>query len=109
MYIYSVTINVDKSIEQEWLRWMQEKHIPEVLATGKFFEAKLCQVMIEEEMGGITYSTQYTSYNKQLLEEYYKENAERLRLEGKNLFGEKIVAFRTELRVVNHVKNFVKS
>jgi hypothetical protein len=40
--------------------WMQHKHIPEVLATGKFTAARLVRVLIEEEMGGVTYSTQYT-------------------------------------------------
>ena len=25
MYIYNVTINIDESVEKDWLRWMQEK------------------------------------------------------------------------------------
>jgi hypothetical protein len=38
---------------------MQHKHIPEVLATGKFTAARLVRVLIEEEMGGpIRHSTQ---------------------------------------------------
>jgi len=108
MYIYNVTINIEESIEKDWLRWMQEKHIPEMLATGKFSEAKLSQVMVEEAQG-VTYSVQYTTDSKDTLEKYYRENAEQLRREGFALFGEKFVAFRTELKVINHVKNFVKS
>lgn len=109
MYIYSVTINIDKTAEKEWLRWMENIHIPNMLATGKFFEAKLCQVMIDEDMGGVTYSTQYTAHTKTLLEQYYKEDADRLRSEAIQKFGDKIVAFRTELKVLNHVMNFVNS
>ena len=108
MYIYNVTINVEESAEQDWLRWMQEKHIPEMLATGKFTEAKLSQVMVEEAQG-VTYSVQYTTDNKETLEKYYRENANQLRQDGVSLFGDKLVAFRTELKVINHVKNFVKS
>ena len=108
MYIYNVTINIEKSVKQDWLRWMQEKHIPEMLATGKFSEAKLSQVMVEEDQG-ITYSVQYTTDSKETLEKYYRENAEKLRQEGLTLFKEKFVAFRTELKIINHVKNFVKS
>ena len=108
MYIYNVTINVEESIEKDWLRWMQEKHIPEMLTTGKFSEAKLSQVMVEEAQG-VTYSVQYTTDSKETLEKYYGENAAQLRREGLSLFGEKFVAFRTELKVINHVKNFVKS
>ena len=108
MYIYNITINIEKSIEEDWLRWMQEKHIPEMLNTGKFFEAKMCQVMVEEDQG-VTYSVQYTTDSKETLEKYYQENAALLRQEGLVLFKEKFVAFRTELKVINHVKNFVKS
>ena len=108
MYIYNVTINIDNAVEKDWLRWMEEKHIPEVLDTGKFSEAKLCQVMIEEEQG-ITYSVQYTTDSKETLDAYYNEDADRLRQEMGQLFPNKFVAFRTELNVINHVKNFVKS
>lgn len=108
MYIYNITINIEKSIEEDWLRWMQEKHIPEMLDTGKFFEAKMCQVMVEEDQG-VTYSVQYTTDSKETLEKYYQENAEQLRQECLVLFKEKFVVFRTELKVINHVKNFVKS
>ncbi|MCB0475600.1 MAG: DUF4286 family protein [Flavobacteriaceae bacterium] len=109
MYIYSVTINIDESAEQEWLRWMENKHIPDMLATGKFFEAKMCRVMIDEDSGGITYSTQYTTESKEMLERYYTEDADKLRHETVRLFGNKFVAFRTELQVINHIKNFATS
>ncbi|MDJ0645313.1 MAG: DUF4286 family protein [Flavobacteriaceae bacterium] len=109
MYIYNVTINIDESVEEDWLRWMQEKHIPEMLDTGKFTEAKMCQVMVEEDMGGVTYSIQYTTENKETLERYYEEDAGRLRQEGLQLFADKFVAFRTELDVVHHTRNFIKS
>jgi len=55
MYIYNVTLSIDQSIHEEWLEWIHN-HIPEVLATGKFTSAKLTQVLVEEDMGGITYS-----------------------------------------------------
>ena len=54
MYIYNVTINVDETIHDEWLVWMTEIHIPNVLSTGKFIKAILSQVLVKEDMGGIT-------------------------------------------------------
>jgi len=108
MYIYNVTISIEESIQQDWLRWMQEIHIPEVLNTGKFTEAKMCQVMVQEETG-ITYSIQYTTDSKETLDRYYAEDADRLRQKGMQLFGNKFVAFRTELDVIHHTKNFIKS
>jgi len=108
MYIYNVTINIEEPVHNEWLRWMQEKHIPEVLATGKFSEAKMSQVMVDEEEG-VTYSIQYTTDSKETLERYYLEDAARLRQEGIQLFGDKLLAFRTELKVINHIINYAKS
>ena len=101
MIIYNVTINVDETIHSQWMKWMTEKHIPEMLKTGKFTRALMSQVMVQEDMGGITYSVQYSCQSRELLEEYYRQDAEELRQEGFELFGNKFGAFRTELQVVN--------
>jgi len=100
MHIYNVTINIDEDIHHPWLKWMQEEHIPDMLATGKFLSAKMCRVLIEEEMGGITYAVQYTTDSKETLEKYYAEDAPRLRAQSKPFEG-KFVAFRTELEIIS--------
>lgn len=99
MYIYNVTVNIDESVEQEWLTWMQT-HIPEVLATGRFTSAKMTQVLVEEEMGGKTYSIQYTAKSREDLDNYYKIDAPKLRSDGMKKFADKMLAFRTELKLV---------
>ena len=100
MYIYNVTINIDDSVHAEWLVWIQE-HIQKVLATGHFLSAKMTQVLIEEEMGGHTYSIQYTANTREDLDNYYKFDADKLRSDGMKKFANKFVAFRTELKVIN--------
>ena len=100
MYIYNVTLNVDESIHDEWIKWMQEVHIPEVLATGKFFRALMSEVLVKEDLGGITYSVQYTCKSKKELLRYYEEDANRLRAAVFNKFGNKFGAFRTEMKIV---------
>ncbi len=104
MILYNVTINIDDSVREEWLKWMTEKHIPEMLETGKFTEAKIVKVLIVEEMGGTTYSIQYLTESKEMLERYYEEDAPRMREEGMKLFGDKMVAFRTELELLKEFK-----
>ncbi len=101
MIIYNVTTNIHESVHDQWLHWMQQKHIPEILATGKFSTARLVKVLIEEEMGGITYSVQYTTDSKATLEKYYIEDAPKLRDEALQLFGDKMLAFRTELELIS--------
>jgi phosphoribosylamine-glycine ligase len=101
MIIYNVTINIHESVHDQWFSWMQTKHITDVLATGKFTSARMVKVLIEEEMGGITYSIQYTTDSKETLQKYYEEDAPRLREEGLQLFGDKMLAFRTELELIS--------
>jgi len=103
MYIYNVTINIDESIHEEFLIWI-ETHIPDVLATGKFTEARLVQVLVEEEMGGTTYAVQYTAKSKAHLEAYYEEDATRLREDAMKKFADKMLGFRTELKIVKDFK-----
>ena len=100
MIIYNVTINVDDSIHDQWLIWIKA-HIPKVLATGKFVNARLVKVLVDEELGGTTYSVQYKAKSRENLEDYYKNHAERLRNEGYGLFADKMVAFRTELEILD--------
>ncbi|MEO9572362.1 MAG: DUF4286 family protein [Polaribacter sp.] len=99
MYIYNVTINIDNNIHKEWLIWI-ESHILDVLNTGKFISAKLTEVLVEEEMGGRTYSVQYTANTKEDIVDYYKVDAEKLRGEALKKFADKMLTFRTELKVI---------
>jgi len=100
MLIYNVTINIDESVHDQWLEWMKDKHLPDMLATGKFSHAKMVKVLVEEDMGGTTYSIQYTTQGRDTLEAYYKEDADRLRADAQQMFPNKFVAFRTELEVI---------
>jgi hypothetical protein len=100
MIIYNVTVNVDESIHDQWMSWMTEKHIPEMLGTGKFSKALMTRVLVQEDLGGVTYSVQYTCSSKELLEEYYKNDSDQLRQKGFELFGNKFGSFRTELQVI---------
>ena len=100
MIIYNVTSNVDPAIHDQWLIWIKE-HIPHVLATGHFTEAKLTKVLVEEELGGTTYSVQYRAKSREALESYYKNDADKLRQEALKKFGDRVLAFRTELEVID--------
>jgi len=101
MIIYNITVNIDDSAHDEWLEWMKTEHIAKVLGTGKFEKATFSQVLVEEDMGGKTYSIQYRSYSREALDAYYKEDADRLRQEGAKKFADKMLAFRTELEIVD--------
>ena len=54
--MFNVTINIELEIEKQWLDYVKSSYIPEIMATGCFTGAKLSRVMVNEEMGGKTYS-----------------------------------------------------
>lgn len=100
MIIYNVTLNIDDSIHKEWLVWMKE-HIPQVLATGLFSKALFTKVLVVEERGGTTYSVQYHAHSKTALEQYHEQYAHQLQSKGLERFGDKMLAFRTELELID--------
>jgi hypothetical protein len=100
MIVYNVTVNVDDAIHEEWLLWMKEVHIPDVLRTGMFIDNRILKVLVEEEMGGQTYAIQYTCKDMETFRRYESEFAPALREDVMRRYDGKFVAFRTLLQVV---------
>jgi hypothetical protein len=100
MIIYNVTVNIDNSVHEEWLRWMREVHIPDVMNTGMFIENRMLRVLGDAESGGATYSIQYTCKSMNEFRQYEELFAPALRAEVNERYKDKFVAFRTLLEVV---------
>ena len=101
MILYNVTISIDPDVHDEWLQWMKETHIPDVMATGLFIENKIARILAEEE-GGKAYSIQYLLRNMDDYETYQQEHAPRLQAEHIERYDGKFGAFRTLLHVIHH-------
>lgn len=99
MIIYNVTVNIDEDVAVEWLHWMKEVHIPDVMKTGMFLDHRFCRVLAEEA-GGFTYAIQYSCKDMETYEKYRDEFAPALQQETAKKYGGKFVAFRTLLEVV---------
>ncbi len=104
MYIYNITTNVDESIHKEWIDWMKGTHIPDILARGKFYKALMTEVMVKEELGGITHSVQFTCDTKEKLEKYLLEDDQKMQSEGMKLFENKFGTFTTVMKVVKELE-----
>ncbi len=101
MIIYNVTIKVDYSIADEWITWLKEEHIPEILQTGCFTGARILQLLEVDETDGPTYAVQYDAEIKALYNRYIKEYSTEMRKKGTEKWGEKFVAFRSVMQVVH--------
>ena len=102
MILYNVTVNIDHEVEQEWLRWMKEVHVPEVMSTGLFVSSRIYKVLANDD-GGTTYAIQYSCATMEDYERYRDEHASRLQAETQRHYGGRFVAFRTLLEVVHPV------
>jgi len=101
MIIYNVTVKVEPSIAEEWLKWLREEHIPEVIATSCFQEATLLQLLDTDESEGLTFASQYRAKDREAVDRYLEKYAEDLRAKGTSRWGNQFVAFRSLLKVIN--------
>jgi hypothetical protein len=93
MLIYEVTAVVDEPIRADFERFMAERHIPDVLATGKFAAAFFAG------SDGL-YRIGYHCDSRELLDAYYAENAAALRADVAERFPTGIELSRKELDIV---------
>lgn len=87
-------------IEQEWLRWMREEHIPEVLATQQFQSASLLSLQEPVDDDGLTFIAQYKTDQEEKYQHYLEHFAPALREKGLEKFGNQFIAFRTFLKML---------
>ncbi len=95
MFIYNVTIKVKSEIHEEWLDWLKEIHIPEVLETGCFYEATIMQLLEIDDTEGPTFAVQYIAESKAAYNQYMEKYAAELRQKSYDKWGDAFIAFRS--------------
>lgn len=101
MVVYNVTSNVAPSVAEEWLTWMKEVHIPEVLETEMFTHYRILHVLDQDESEGITYAVQYFANTLENCRKYISESAPALREKAIKHWGEQVISFRTIMESVD--------
>lgn len=101
MIVYNVTIKVDFEIQDAWLTWLKEEHIPDMVNTGCFTHAVVLRLLEEDPEEGITYAVQYHSESQVNYNRYVENYAEAMRKKGTERWGNRFISFRTVMQVVN--------
>ena len=101
MFIYNVTLKIDWSIEADWLKWMKEEHMPEVLASGCFEKCQLLRLIEVDETDGPTFAAQYTASDREAYNRYITGYAQELRQKSFDKWGNRFIAFRSVMEVVH--------
>jgi len=99
MLLYNVTLILDDAAAEEWLQWMKEIHIPEVMATGMFVSNRLLKV-IDSPNEGVTYCAQYVAENLEKYNQYQEVYAPALQQDLNDKFKNRFVAYRTLMEFV---------
>ncbi|MBS1921307.1 MAG: DUF4286 family protein [Bacteroidetes bacterium] len=100
MIVYNITMKVDTAIEKEWVLWQQEEHIPEILATGLFYEHKFFRLLEQDETDGITYIIQYFTQSLENYQQYIVKFAPIFRKKATDKWKDKFVGIRTVMQAV---------
>lgn len=101
MILYNVNCHMEQSMAQEWLQWMQEVHIPEVMASGCFVSFRILKVLTNaSDDEGVNYSIQYDAASMEDYERYRQHFAPAMQQQTKERYGERVLAFRTLLEVI---------
>lgn len=102
MLTYNVTVTVDLAVHEDWLRWMRETHIPEVMMTGMFISYRLCRLTGHEHDDAEIYSVQYLVKDMDHLRRYMNEFAPELQRLHKERYDGRYAAFRSVMEVIDH-------
>lgn len=97
MLLYNITVGIDKDIEQEWLVWMKEYHLPKVMQVGAFTDYKMYKVLSHDDENSVSYSIQYFSDAIEKIVSYLNNDGKILMEEHRAKFKDKHVVFNTLL------------
>lgn len=100
MVFYNVTVKVMHTIANEWLEWLQNEHIKDVLGTGKFKSAQVCRLLEQDDSDGISYVIQYQTESMELYQKYIEDDSQTMIQKGYDKFGDKFIAFRTVMETL---------
>ena len=101
MILYNITVNIDNAVAEEWLQWMKETHIPEVMATTYFIKFQIARMLTEDaDSGGLTYAVQFFCRNMADFEEYQQDFAPELQAKHAKRYANQFVTFESLLEVV---------
>ena len=93
-------MKVDSSIEKEWVEWQRQEHIPEIMKTGCFSSHKVVRLLEVDDSEGPTYAIQYNANSKADYNRYIAIYAADMRQKSFEKWGNRFMAFRSVMQVV---------
>jgi hypothetical protein len=101
MILYNVTTKTHYSICTNWLQWLQQEHIPDIISTGCFSHATVLQLLepVDDDLSP-TFTVQFFAESKSLYNNYIEKFAPAMRQKAFDKWGDKFIAFRSVMQVI---------
>ena len=108
MLLYNVTVTIDLEIHEDWVQWMRDSHIPDIMSTGMFISYRMCRLIGHDHADSEIYTVQYLVKDKTRLVRYQEEFAPELQRQHSERYKGKYAAFRTVMEVIDHNEQMMK-
>ena len=69
MLLFNVTVIVEEASATEWLNWMKDTHIPQLMETESFVSYRLLKI-VDSPNEGVSYCVQFVAENQEKHQNY---------------------------------------
>jgi hypothetical protein len=97
MIVLNFTVKVHASILEGWLAWLQQEHIPAILATGSFDDYKFYRLLEQDEAEGPTFVLQFYTQTQEAWRRYMIEYDPKFQQDALTRWGEAFIGFGTTM------------
>lgn len=101
MLILNTTFLVSDKVQNQWLNWVREQHIPFMLSTKYFINPQIAKILSHDTADGTSYSVQFQINNRETLEKWQREFAGKFEQNCNQIFGNEALFFSTILELVD--------
>ena len=101
MIIYSINSIIKEEVEDQWLVWMKDIHIPDIMKTGYFEDFTIYKVRIPSSISGeISYVIQYQCKTMEDYKKYSEKEAAKFQAEYSSKFIGRAKVARTVMETI---------
>lgn len=100
MYVFNVTTQVSHSVSEEWMQWLKEIQLPEIMLSKCFSDFQIYKLLGHDETQGLTFVIQFFVESKESYENFIQNYAEVFRQNSITKWGNEMPSFETLLQKV---------
>jgi hypothetical protein len=100
MFLYNTTYLVPDKVNDTWLKWVKDKHIPFMLGTTYFNKPQIARIITNNQEEGTSFSVQFHVQDIHTLKLWNQEFRDAFQGDFFLQFGTEVVFFSTVLELI---------